>query len=92
MVKTRSPCQHTALKGKFFWKDMSSSSPLKECPLPSHEKKKPCPPLGRLPSTFIYGEYALYLPLTQSQSGKNFKIRVYNILGDKNSIALVELS
>lgn len=93
MVKTRPPCRHTALKGKGFEKDMSSPIPLKECPLPSHKRKKTLrPPIGRLHYTFIYWEYALYLPLTQNQSGKNCKIRVCNISGEKNSIALVELS
>lgn len=65
----------------------------KKRPLPSHKRKKSlCPSLGRLPYTFIYWEYALYLPLTQNQSGENCKIRVCNISGEKNSIALVELS
>lgn len=61
MVKTRSLCQHTALKGKVYEKDISH--PSKKRPLPSHKRKKSlCPSLGRLPYTFIYWEYAFIFP------------------------------
>lgn len=63
MVKTRSLCQHTALKGKVYEKDMSSPIPLKKkASTLSQEKKTLSPSLGRLPYTFIYWEYAFIFP------------------------------